>query len=240
MPLLDHFHPPWKKRRPWEGFHSTWASMLVQRLNHGWLPPHYFAVPQVRLGGQVEVDVATVEEEQSHATVATGAATAVWAPPKPSLSAEIDCTQLDLFEIQIFDEHDTPKLVAAIELVSPANKDRHAHRQAFVIKCGSYLQANVGVLIVDVVTSRTGNLHRQLLELLQMNGEEHTDELENIYAASYRTIGADGTTRLEVWTEPLAIGRPLPTMPLWLNDVDSVRVDLEAAYVATCDTLLMT
>ena len=32
MPLRDHFHPPLKSRRHWEGFHSAWANTIVRNL----------------------------------------------------------------------------------------------------------------------------------------------------------------------------------------------------------------
>ena len=28
MPLLDHFRPLLSERRPWESFHTTWASAI--------------------------------------------------------------------------------------------------------------------------------------------------------------------------------------------------------------------
>jgi hypothetical protein len=139
VPLLDHFHRPWKTLRPWEGFHSTWATTLAQKLNHGWLPRHHFAVPNVHLGNRLEIDVANLEEETAERSEEAGAATnattatAVWAPPRPTVSGPVDFTDPELFEVRVFDEQDTPRLVAAIELVSPSNKDRASHRQAFGI-----------------------------------------------------------------------------------------------------------
>lgn len=44
--------------------------------------------------------------------------------------------------------------MAAIEIVSPANKDRPEHRHAFVAKCAALLQNQVSVTIVDLVTTR--------------------------------------------------------------------------------------
>ena len=55
------------------------------------------------------------------------------------------------------------RLVAVVELVSPGNKDRPEHRQAFVTKCAAYLQEQVNIVMVDVVTTRHANLHRELL-----------------------------------------------------------------------------
>src|SRR6266567_9321898 len=50
MPLLDHFRPPLSERRPWESFHTTWASALADALNHDILPPGYIALEQVHSG----------------------------------------------------------------------------------------------------------------------------------------------------------------------------------------------
>jgi hypothetical protein len=59
-----------------------------------------------------------------------------------------------------------PQLRAAIELVSPANKDRASHRRAFAVKCAGYLQQGVAVVIVAVITERTANLHATLVDIL--------------------------------------------------------------------------
>jgi len=56
--------------------------------------------------------------------------------------------------------------VAAIELVSPGNKDRPEKRNAFVSKCAALLQKGVAVCIVDVVTTRQFNLYAELLQFL--------------------------------------------------------------------------
>lgn len=56
--------------------------------------------------------------------------------------------------------------MAAVEVVSPGNKDRAEHRRAFVQKCEALLHKGVCVAIVDVVTTRTANLYHELAELL--------------------------------------------------------------------------
>jgi hypothetical protein len=69
----------------------------------------------------------------------------------------------DVIEVQVFSTSAGPILVGAVELVSPANKDRASHREAFVTKCASYLQQGIGLVIADVVTERRANLHAELL-----------------------------------------------------------------------------
>ncbi len=80
-----------------------------------------------------------------------------WAPPVPALT--IPAVFPDEIEVQIFGSPTGAHLVAAIELVSPGNKDRSVARRAFAAKCSSYLQLGIGLIIVDVVTERLANLH---------------------------------------------------------------------------------
>src|SRR5205085_2588840 len=100
--------------------------------------------------------------------------------------------------------------VAAVELVSPANKDRPGHRQMFAIKCASYLHQGIGLAVVDVVTNRSSNLHQQLLTLLGVATPAATQPVPNLYAGSYRTLPTAEGLRLDYWTETLALGESLP------------------------------
>jgi hypothetical protein len=223
MPLLDHFQAPLSSHRHWQGFHSAWANELTRQLNQGLLPPRYFAEPNVQIGATVEIDVATFE--------------AIWAPPQPPLTASLDLSNLDVVEVQIFQDEQGPRLVGAIELVSPANKDRPSHREAFVTKCTAYLYQRIGIVVVDVVTSRPGNLHAELLERLHVDQPSNGPAHSKLYASSYRTFGIDGSLHLEAWPHDLALAADLPTLPLWLSADFAVPIDLEQSYTATCETL---
>ena len=140
MPLLDHFHPPLFPDRTWESMHA-WATAIMGHLNENLLPSMYFAETQVHIGSRVEIDVATLEEsvqrlpvaaKQGNGTVAT-IEPKVWAPPSPALM--IPTTFPDEIEIQVLGSSTGAHLVAAIELVSPGNKDRPETRRAFAAKC---------------------------------------------------------------------------------------------------------
>ena len=160
MPLLDHFHPPVIERRSWEGFHGLWAAALVEQLNEEVLGEDYYADMQVHVGSQVEVDVATLEEssrEQGRAGSAAATVAPAWAPPATSLV--LSTVFPDDIEVQVLHTAAGKTLVAAIELVSPGNKDRAEARRAFVAKCVSYLTRGVGLIVEDIVTNRLANLH---------------------------------------------------------------------------------
>ena len=62
MPLHNHFVAPLRFTHPWSGFHGTWATMIARQLNQDILPPGFYAIPTVELGGPVEIDVAAVED----------------------------------------------------------------------------------------------------------------------------------------------------------------------------------
>lgn len=237
MPLLDHFHPPLHGPRRWEGFHHAWATFIAQQLNQGTLPPDYFAESEISVGPELEIDVATMERAGPGGRD-KGIATAAWAPPRPKVAVKVDFARLDSYEIRIYQDLGGAELRAAIELVSPANKDRVGSRRTFAAKCAGYLKHGIGLLIVDVVTARSANLHEELfdtLEVTQRHSAWHSPT--RLYAVTYRAVTARKAPRVEVWPEPLALGKVLPVMPLWLSLDLCVPVRLEESYLATCQSL---
>jgi hypothetical protein len=238
MPLRDHFHGPARKRWPWTSIHSTWIVEITRALNQR-LPPQYRALPTIHLGGQGQVDVATVTDQAGlQGETANGSvATAVWAPPQPPIVVPAALADLDVFEIEVRNDDEGYRLVAAVELVSPANKDRLDHRNAFVSKCAAYLQHDVSVVVVDVVTERHESLHKQLMRLLNLDGVPAVEVSAELYAIAYRAVGQDGPPRLEMWPTALHLDGVLPVLPLWIAADQAVPVDLETTYVAACESL---
>src|SRR5947209_4458292 len=170
MPLLDHFHPPLSAERRWESFHSSWATRIADALTEQWLPPNYIAEEHAHIGPSVEIDVGTFERDDPPTPEEAGGAVAtlgarVWVPPEPD--AVLPAVFPDAFEVRVLSTDTGPKLVAAIELISPGNKDRAAERRAFAAKCASYLSQGISVIIVDIVTSRRANLHNEVLRLME-------------------------------------------------------------------------
>jgi hypothetical protein len=242
MPLRDHFHPPLDNKTSWEGFHGGWPMMLVVTLSRK-LPPRYVAEPQVHHGAYVEIDVASYEEDGPAAIVPGvnveegGVATAVWAPPRPTFEVTTDLPDQDEYEVRVYDTRRHRTLVAAVEIVSPANKDRPEHRRAFVAKCAALLQQHVSVAIVDLVTTRQFNLYGDLLELIGQADPSLAPEPPPLYAAACRWANEGDAWHFRAWAHTLAIGQPLPTLPLWLADNLAVPLELEASYEETCRIL---
>jgi hypothetical protein len=236
MPLLDHFRPPLSQERHWESFHAAWSGALADALNEE-LPPGYFAEELTHAGAGVEIDVATFESQSSGLTVATGVGrtatlpTKTWSPPAPTLT--IPTVFADDFEVRIFASRTGPRLVAAIELVSPANKDRRETRHAFVTKCATYLHQGVSLIIIDIVTDRLANLHNELMEQLLAPNSGLSSQV-SLYAAAYRPVRREERQEIDLWPTNLALGQNLPVLPLALNSEICLPVDLEATYMDAC------
>ena len=159
---------------------------------------------------------------------------ALWAPPQPVAACPLEFDDPDLFEVQVINEEVGPRLVAAIELVSPSNKDRPANRHMFAVKCASYLYSGVSVIIVDVVTQRSGNLHAALLDLLAASMTTPGQNAHDLYASAYRRTRTQHGLELQTWPHVLGIGDSLPTLPLWLDEDVCLPLDLESTYAAAC------
>ena len=242
MPLRDHFRAPLDRETSWEGVHGQWPAMIVIDLARV-LPPQYVAAPRVHLGALVEIDVATYERDSgdnsswSDGPSEGGVATAAWAPPRATLSIPADLPAQDEYEVRVYDIARGRRLVAAIEIVSPANKDRPEHRRAFVAKCASLLQQQVSVVIVDLVTTRQFNLYHDLLELTGQTDPALGADPPTLYAAACRSTRRDRHWNLDAWFHPLTLGAALPTLPLWLADDFAIPLDLESSYEETCRIL---
>lgn len=239
MPLRDYFHPPLDDLATWEEFHGGWPMEIVRSLSTK-LPPEYVAAPRVHHGAFVEIDVAAFEKDQPQASSDVddggGAATAVWSPARPTRTVETDLPDTDEYEVRVYDVKRGRRLVAAIEIVSPANKDRPEHRRAFVAKCAALLQKKVSVAIIDIVTTRGFNLFGDLLDLIgQPKSSPGADA--PLYTVECRFVLRGERWRFETWEQALDLGQALPTLPLWLSDEFAVPLDLEASYEETCRVL---
>jgi hypothetical protein len=233
MPLLDHFHPPLPNRLPsWESFHSFWAVAIADHLNR-LLPRRYIATVTTHLGSQVEADVAEFEspfepEDEPPDGAGGGVAVQTWAPPLTTLVAP--AVFPDDFGVHVHDQLDSAQLVAAVELVSPRNKDRPESRRAFAATCAAYLQRGIGLITVDTVTSRQFNLHNELAQLMGWGGPLQMPADAFLDAVAYRPARRQERNEIDLWPVSLAVGGTLPLLPLALKRARAVPLDLEATY----------
>lgn len=243
MPLRDHFHSPFNDRYRWDTVHGGLPMVIATHLN-SILPEQYEAGPTAHLGSIMEVDVGTMlgpsadwNPDASSGGGGVVAAPKVWTPPKPTLKAKGTWSAVDDYEVKIYDTNRALELVAAIEIVSPSNKNRPRHRRLFAGKCAAMLANDVSVVIIDFVTERRANLYAEMLGLIEVEDENLSDPPEAISAVSCLQARENGRRRLLTWYYPLGIGQPLPTLPLWLNDQLAVPLELEPLYEQTLKSL---
>lgn len=233
MPLLNHFHPPLLNRLPsWESFHSFWAVAIAEHLNQ-LLPRRYIATVTTHLGSEVEADVAEFEspfepEDEPQNGPGGGVAVQTWAPPVTTLVAP--AVFPDDFEVHVHDQLDGAQLVAAVELASPRNKDRPESRRAFAAKCAAYLQRGIGLIAVDIVTSRHANLHNELAQLMGWGDSLQMPADAFLYVVAYRPAHRQERNEIDLWPVPLAVDATLPLLPLALKRARAVPLDLETTY----------
>jgi hypothetical protein len=240
MPLRDHFRSPVNDTHSWDEVHGQWPGEIVRHLTTI-LPPGFRAAPKVHLGSAFEVDVRTYDldsrEPDTNADSGDGG-TATLTTLSPTLTVEADLSEQDEYEVRIYDVERGRQLVAAIEIVSPSNKDRPDTREVFIGKVVSLLQQGVCVSLLDLVSIRQANLYADLLRLLGRTDPALATQTPYMYAVTLRSRKPPKRKRLlDAWFYPMIVGKPLPTLPIWLTSALRVMLPLETSYEETCKIL---
>jgi hypothetical protein len=239
MPLLDHFHGETEIELPWPMIAQSWAITLVRWLNTTLPRDVFHAVSEMRMGPQVEADVAEYRRDDlpdsfhgPNGSVATLATTADAPPAVFTLQALFP----DAIEVEIRERRAGRPLVGIVELVSPGNKDRPAACESFVAKCVAYLRSGIGVVVIDVVTERHANLHNDLMRALGGSDAQQMADTP-VYVSGYRPVHRRGTqaNEIEVWPYVATVGQPIPSVPLGLRGGPVLVLDLEGTYTAAIE-----
>lgn len=236
MPLLDHFRPPLRNRPGWQTVHGTWIHYLMRSLNRSLLPPGYRAVRESKFNG-VEVDVGLVREPQAVYETTPVAASTCAGYRIPPYDADAAGVVSPYGRVLVFREDGDARLVGAIELVSPGNKDRPEERKAFAAKMQTYIQSGVSLIVADIVTVPSANLNNVwAAEFGSGEGCLLAPE-DATYASAYRPYHAGHDPRVQMWMRPVAVGELLPTLPLFIDANQAVPIDLDTTYAEACEDI---
>lgn len=223
-------------------FHMGWNWQLQEALNGGLLPPDYYSLVEQQTVREDEdasrrvADLLTLHASPSRGGFAPlpaiqGGLALAEAPPKVRHRAtrEPDYhAQRRTLAIRHVSGH---RLVAVVEIVSPANKDRIRHVGQLVSKIEAFLDAGVHVLLVDLFPPGVYDphgIHGAIGRWIDPSGGTYQSRSdEPLTLASYR---AAETT--EAFFEHLAVGQGLPEMPLFFDLERYVNVPLETTYDA--------
>jgi hypothetical protein len=243
MPLLDHFRSPVNDKHLWDAVHGGWPGETVRTL-FDLLPAGFVAEPKVYHPAPFEVDVSMTEDDSRVADFAADdgeGGTATLTAVEPTLTVQTDLSELDEYEVLIYDVEHERTLVAAIEIVSPANKDRPETRDQFIAKVAALLRQDVCVSIVDIVSIRQANLYAELLAKLNRSDPQLTEPPPPLYAATLRCrTQPKRKTLLDAWLYPMTVGQPLPTIPICLTPTLRIDLPLESGYREVCRLLRIT
>ena len=223
MPLHD-----WSRTPDWFTVHQIWAGEIAGMLNRR-LPRGFRAklgpVPGTGSVGLGVPDVRT-EGEDTPDEVDGGPFAATFHPDFEGTVAEAD-TETAAF---VFDRG---RLVTAIELISPGNKDRPERREQTAARYFNYVQAGANLVIVDVHPQPA---RATVPDRLGAQFGLNPPPLPAPYVICYRVRGERlPGRRVAGWSRPLAVGRDLPEIPVPLVDDLAVRLDLAETYAAAVE-----
>jgi hypothetical protein len=218
-------------------FHVAWIPMLADVLNEGVLPAGYYALAEQIAG--IIPDVLTLQAVDDDPSLpkepvdSSGTALAV-SPPRTTVMARLE-SERALYAQRanhIAIRHQSnDRVVAILEIVSAGNKSGQKAFDKFVGKATDALWDGVHLLVIDLYppTSRDPNgIHGAIWDALDGN-EYHRPPNKPLTLASYSAFELD--TPIEAFVEPIAVGDPLPPMPLFLAAGRHVTVPLEPSYM---------
>jgi hypothetical protein len=232
MPIHD-----WTRVRAgtFHNFHVLWTASLSNRLNAGLLPPGFFAMAEQVVGGP-ELDVVALHARPRPRSDVGGVALAPPPPPKAAfvLPVEPENERYARKANRIAVHHELGDVVAVIEIVSPGNKSgRHALR-AFAEKSAGLIRQGVNLLVIDLFPPGP----RDPQGVHPVIWGEIVDQPFELPPGKPLTVAAYQAAPTRVaYVEPVAVGAPLPDMPLFLAEEFYVTVPLDETYRATWEAL---
>ena len=219
FPGMDPFI---EDRLIWPDFHNNLASEIQWQLNRTIRPAYFAALTPYATYEVIEISTSILHGIRSDVGVLqtgpalkSSSATAVMDPPLAESSTEMEMP-LELMSVEIR-QVGTNRLVTAIEILSPVNKQRNHEARI------DYLRKRR-----DLIRSQT---HFIEIDLLQ--GGERTPLDPPVSPAPYYVSlsRVDDRPRLPVW--PIQLSDRLPRFPVPLADRDpDVIIDLQEAVNA--------
>ena len=217
-------------------FHVAWLPELRKVLNGGLLPEGYYALAEQHAGFAI-ADILTLHRDSPdgapvfRSSVPAGGTAVAASPPRVRLKQTVQPNLLARRRSMAIRHVTGHRLIALIEILSPANKDRPRHVEQFAEKVLSALEAGVHVLVVDLFApgpSDPQGIHGAILDQLDLPDKPyHVPTNEPLTLASY----AAGP-QIEMHVEHSSVGAAIPEMPLFLHHDWYINVPLEATYNA--------
>ncbi len=213
-------------------FHHMWITGIRNALNRGLLPPEYYALAE-QIAGGLGPDVLTLQRPTNGLPAPrdpTGGVVLATSPPRVEFRLR---TEVDLYAAKanavVIRHKSNHQVIAVVEILSPGNKNSRHGLRAFVDKAREMLRAGVHLLLIDLFPPGP----RDPQGIHQVLWGEFTDDAFALPADRRLTLAAYiGGPFPEAFVQPVAVGLPLPDMPLFLTPEVYVPAPLEATYEA--------
>ncbi len=222
MPIHD-----WTRLEPgdFHDFLQGWVIGIRNALNGGLLPQEYIAMAE-QVTGRPIPDVVALQTRGPKG--APGGIAVATAPPTARVIAKFEKINYAKRADRVVIRHGRGKVVAIIEIVSPGNKDSRNAIRTFIEKAADILNQGVNLLVVDLFppTPRDPKgIHKAIWDEFEDEPFEAPPG-KLLTVASY--IGGDLP---EAYMEPVGVGDPLPSMPIFLSESRYIPAPLETTYM---------
>ena len=235
MPLHD-----WSLVSPgtFHGFHTAWIAELARALNNGLLPESYYAESE-QVAGQTGPDVLALEFDGNFSKVDIDrdeslGGTALLTDVQPTVTLKQTASEAEIYgerRNRLAIRHTSgDRLVAFIELLSSGNKSSQRMLDRFLDKVCSVIEQGVHLLIVDPYAPGSldpQGIHGAIWKEIDPSSPFHFPDQRKLTAVSYHAIIPP-----VAYVEPMALGLPLPVMPLFLDSNRYLNLPLEPTYSA--------
>ena len=215
-------------------FHHEWISEIKRALNRGLLPPDYYAMAEQQAAG-FGPDVLTLQDANLDSSSGRGTGAMTRTRPKSSHYAQTPAEFHRRRNSSIAVRHVSgDRIVAMVEIVSPGNKSNANAFHAFVLKACELLEHRIHLLLMDPFPPgrRDPNgIHGAIWAQVDDNLFHLPPERPLTFVAYECELVT------HAFIETIAVGEPLPNMPLFLEPGAHVSVPLEATYNAAWETV---
>lgn len=193
------------KSNRFHDFRQNWICKTGNTLNAGLLPDGFYALLEQPTGKPVPDEAA------------------------PSVS---DATLYARKADRIAIHSDDGDVVAVIEIVSPGNKDSAHALKTFVRKAVEYLRSGIHLLIVDLFPPSKRDpqgIHKAIWDRLR------DDDYAPPADKPLTVVSYSAGIAIKAFVEPVAVGDPMPDLPIFLTAERYVLCPLASTYQTSWD-----